>query len=409
MRRLLVLGAGFYHRRIYESLRKGGYYLIGIDRDPKAPARELAHEFYPIDIADEEAVIAVAGKANADAVIPLNEFGMRAHAAAVEKLGLLGNSRLSSELAVDKEKMRRQWHEDGLPQPVFAAFGSGDSQETDITEAMMASELVGFPCVIKPTDSGGSGRGIMILRSCSEIAEGVAFARPHARNGRMLLEGFVEGTEMTVEGLVVDGVHTILAASDKEKPPLRTRVATSLNYPAKFNGQILQAVHDIVDRAVASLGLTHSATHTEVIVTPGGEVVLVEMGARGGGGHVFADIVNLVSGIDMPCALAAILCGDKPKIEPLRQTGACYRFFNPPPGVLRKVSGIRRAAINPNVVDVGMFKKAGDKVGNLYNSIERAGYLITKGPDRDSAWATANQIESEIELVVEPMTTNIVN
>ena len=295
MKRILVLGAGFYHRRIYIHLKDGGYHIIGADKNPGAEAAPLAHAFYPVDIADADAVTDLARRTRVQAVMPLNEFGMRAHAAAVETLGLLGNSRKSAEWVVDKEAMRLRWAEASLPQPSFAAFGGRD-ESGDLEEARRAAKQVGFPCVIKPADSGGSGRGVLILHGEEDMEEGVAFARPFARNGRMLLENFIGGTEMTIEGLVVDGAHTILATSDKEKPPLRTRVSTSLNYPAKFKGRVMARVHDVVHEAVHCLGLTHSATHTEVIVTPEGEPRLVEMGARGGGGHVFSDLVGLVSG-----------------------------------------------------------------------------------------------------------------
>jgi biotin carboxylase len=398
MKKLLILGAGFYHRRIYQNLRRGGYYLVGVDRDPNAPASPLAHEFYAVDVTDVAAVVNLASEFTVDAVMPLNEFGMHAHAAAVEALGLLGNIPESANCAVDKELMRQRWAEWNLPQPRFAAFSSDGT--FNLEEVRKAAVYVGFPCVIKPADSGGSGRGVLILNGLEDLTEGVDFARLFARNGRLLLESFIEGTEMTVEGLVLDGQHTILAASDKEKPPLRTRVAMSLNYPANFDKVVMKRVHELVHKAVNCLGLTHSATHTELIVTPKGEPILVEIGARGGGGHVFSDIVELVSGVDMPCALAEILCGGRPDLKHLDQYGACYRFFNPQPGVLREVRGMEAASNLPGVVDIGMFKRPGDRVGSLSNSLERAGFVITRGRNRGEAWDMANRVERTVEFIV---------
>lgn len=401
MKRLLILGAGFYHRRIYEALRQGPYEIIGVDRDAAAPAAAMAHAFYAVDITDEAAVVSLAKRFAVDAVMPLNEFGMRAHALTVDQLGLLGNSCESAEWAVDKERMRMRWARWGLPQPRFVAFGSEDNAQ-NLKDACNAANQVGFPCVIKPADSGGSGRGVLILSGKEDIFEGVAFAQPFARNGRMVIESFIEGTEITVEGLVLDGDHTILAASDKEKPVLRTRVATSLNYPASFNRTVMGRVREVVHESVRCLGLTHSATHTELIITPNGDPVLVEMGARGGGGHVFSDIVGLVSGVNMPLALAEILCGGHPDLSRVKQRGACYRFFNPQQGILREVRGLETAAALPGVVDIGMFKRPGDRVGLLPNSLERAGYVVTRGQDRKDAWETANHVERIVEFIMQP-------
>lgn len=400
MKRIMVLGAGFYHRRIYEFLSRGPYYCIGVDRDPAAPAASLAHEFYPVDIANEKEIVNLARAVGVDAVMPLNEFGMRSHAAAVEQLGLLGNPPKSAEWVVDKEQMRSRWAQCNLPQPLFAAFGEA-GRDTDMDDIRKAADHVGFPCVIKPADSGGSGRGVMILRTEDELVEGEAFASPFARNGRMILESYLEGIEITVEGLVVNGRYTTLAASDKEKPPLRSRVATSLNYPAFFDISIMRHVDEIIEKAVACFDLTHSAVHAELIITPENEPMLVELGARGGGGHVFSDLARLVSGVDMPCALAAILCGEQPDLSVLKRSGACYRFFNPPQGRLREVRGLKEAAKLEGVVDIGMFKRPGEKVGSLPNSLSRAGFVVTCGKDREEAWETANQVERIVRLVVD--------
>lgn len=405
MKTIVVLGCGVFHCRVLSVLRKGPYRLVGVDRNPEAPAARLAHEFYAVDIGDAEAIVNLARDVHADAVMPLNEFGMRAHAAAVEELGLLGNTRKSAELAVDKELMRQRWATWNLQQPNFVAFSAQDAEfDSDRIVDLAKANGVSFPCIIKPADSGGSGRGVLILNTADEMAEGVAFASQFARNGRLLLEDFVEGTELTIEGLVQDGEHVILAVSDKEKPSMRTRVATSLNYPAMFEPKVLGRVYTLVNDAVRCLGLTHSATHTECIVTPTGEPFLVELGARGGGGHIFSDIVALVSGVDMPCALADILCGDKPDIRPKRQTGACYRFFNPQPGVLQAVIGLEQAATLPGVVDIGMLKRPGELVGQLLNSFGRTGYVVTSGHDRKEAIERASLVERMVQFVVTPKT-----
>ncbi len=405
MKRILVLGAGYYHRRVYEKLRDGGYYLIAADQNSEAPAAGLAHEFHVVDIAAPNDIVELARLKEVDAVMPLNEFGMMSHAAAVEALGLLGNTTQSAGWAVDKELMRTRWQEGDLPQPRFVAFGGGGLID-DIAGAKSATATVGYPCVIKPADSGGSGRGIMIIRHDSEIEEAVEFARPYARNGRLLIESFIEGVEVTVEGLVVDGKHTVLAMSDKEKPALRTRVATSLNYPARFSAAILDRIVSIVDAAVFCLGLTHSATHTELIVTPEGDPILVELGARGGGGHIFSDIVEHVSGVNMPCTLAKILTGEADAVVPLHNTGACYRFFNPSSGKLLEVRGLEEAEAQKGVVDIGIFKKPGEWVGELPNSLERAGFVVTCGTDRTEAWERANLIERIVHFEVEQSAVN---
>ncbi len=155
-------------------------------------------------------VVALAKRLRPACVLPLNEFGMPAHAAAAAALGLPGVRPDQVAAVVDKLAMRRAWAAAGLDQPAFRPV-------RDLAEARAAAGEIGFPCVVKPADSGGSGRGVMVLGGPAEVAEGYAFARPFARDGVVLLETFLAGTELTVEGLCRRGRHRVLAVSDKRR------------------------------------------------------------------------------------------------------------------------------------------------------------------------------------------------
>jgi biotin carboxylase len=141
---------------------------------------------------------------------------------------------------------------------------------------------------------------------------------------------------------------------------------------------------ELVKNAVRSLGIEHGAFHCECMVSDTG-VQLIELGARGGGGHIFGQIVEVVSGICMPQALVQILLGGDTRIEPLRQHGACYRFFAPPQGVFRAVSGLQKARSMPGVLDVGFSMAPGQLVEAIKGDASRPGFIVTTGSDRAEA------------------------
>jgi len=226
------------------------------------------------------------------------------------------------------------------------------------------------------------------------------FAIPFVRNNRLICEGFVNGTELTVETISDNGIVHVLAMSDKEKPDLRTRVATSLNYPAQLTSDQEVLVEDTVKKAVGALGIHTGMAHTEVIID-GMQITMVETGARGGGGHIFHTIIEAVSGIAAPVAYAQLLTGDGGFAGPILKRGAVYRFFNPPHGILKEVRGLAEVGEWPGILDIGMIKKAGEEVGNLKNSLERAGHVITGGKDRDTAVELANKAEEHIQFILE--------
>jgi hypothetical protein len=198
----------------------------------------------------------------------------------------------------------------------------------------------------------------------------------------------------------VDGDVFVLAMSDKEKPELRTRVATSINYPAMISENQRILVEEIVKKAVLALGIRSGMAHSEVILN-GEEVKMVETGARGGGSHIFPLIIEAVSGINTPVVFAQLLTGEKPNLANIQRNGVVYRFFNPPHGILKEVIGLEEVRKWEGILDVGITKKKGDEVGNLKNSLERAGFVVAKGENRNEAQILANKAEEFIKFDIE--------
>ena len=394
-KKVLVLGAGPYAVRVIEKVRAAGYRTLAVDRDAAGPGLEIAHEAAVVDIADADAVLGAARAASVDGVLAVNDVGVRTAARVAAELGLVGIDPGAAERALDKGLMLERWQGDGLPVPEFQVISTRE-------DAHRAARELGFPVVLKPTDSGGGGRGVSIARSGGEIDWSYELAERFAGNGRMIVQRFVDGTELTVEALAHDGDIHVLAVSDKVKPPLRTRVATTLCYPAALPRSTREDVEDLARAAARSLGLDVGAIHLELIVGPGGPS-LIEIGARGGGGHVFSTIVEAVSGVDMVRETARILAGDEPDLTPGRPGACVYRFFVPQHGVITAIRGVDEASALPGVLDLGITRRPGDVVGGLLNSLERSGFAVVAGADRDEAVARADAVERAVVFDLEPL------
>jgi biotin carboxylase len=390
---VLILGAGVWNLRVIDRVRAAGYRTVVVDRNASAPGLPLADEGHAVDISDAPAVLAVAR--NVDAVLPLSDAGVPTAAAIATQLRIRGLTLDTAAMAVDKGLMRERWERDGLPQPAFRVVTARD-------EAARAAEEIGPPLIVKPADSGGGGRGVSVVPVLGELDWAWEFAHPFARNGRVMVEGFIDGTELTVEAIAHRGEVHVLAVSDKVKPPLRTRVATSLNYPADLAPGMLERVETIARAAVTSLGITDGPAHAELIVGHDGPV-LVELGARGGGGHVFSTVVEAVSGVDAVRESARVLAGDEPDLRVRRQAGCVYRLLSPVNGVVRAVHGLERARELPGVLAVGVTRKPGDVLGGLVDSLQRSGFAVVAGADRDEAIRRADAVERTVVFDLEPV------
>jgi biotin carboxylase len=392
---LLILGGGTYIVRAIEAVRDAGYRTVVVDRDPAAPGLAVADVGRAIDMVDKDAVLALAREERVDGVMPLNDWGVPTAAHVASALGLRGLTPRTAELACDKGLMREQWERDGLANPEFRVVVSE-------REAREACEAIGLPVVVKPADSGGGGRGVSVVREPDELEWAYAFAEPRARNGRIVVERFLEGTELTIESISHGGEVHVLAVSDKIKPPLRTRVATSLHYPADLEPGTLEQVRALAAAAVLSVGITDGPSHVEMIVTDAGPVLL-ELGARGGGGHVFSVIGEAVSGVPMVAESARVLVGDEPDLRVRHERGCVYLLFSPECGVIRAIRGVDEARALPGVLELGVTRRPGDVLGPLVDSLQRSGFAVVAGRTRQEAMRRADAVFETVRFELDPL------
>jgi biotin carboxylase len=391
----MLLGASHFYTPVIRELQKLGVRVLVTDRNPKAEGFRYADISETMDISDREGTLKVARSHKIQGIMAVNDFGVRTASYVAERLGLVGIHQECAATSCDKGKQRQKWYEAGLPQPEFEVVEAFHS-------ATKVANRIGFPLVIKPTDSGGGSRGVSVVRDNSQLEWAFNFAQPFSKTGEVIIEGYIEGIESTVECLIFQGQVEILAVSDKVKPiDTRYRVAVGLYYPAFFPLEIMVQIRDIVPKAIHALGIETGAAHAELIMRPDGRMWIVEMAARPGGGHIFHTVVPQVSGINMVQELAKMLMGREPHIKPRSTRGAAYRFFVPPLGKIKEVKGVQEAASMEGVLALGIQVKPGEVIGELAGQHNRAGYVVTGAETRDEAVARAETVEHTIVFDVE--------
>jgi len=393
---ILHLGAGALMLHPIQQIQAMGHQVYAVDRNPQAPGFALANGAAPIDIVDADSVTAYAREIGANAIMAVNDAGVLAAAHASQRLGLRGLAPEVAIKALDKGLMREAWQAANCAQPRFIVVEKVD-------DIPAAAAKIGYPLIVKPAMNWGS-RGISLVQSPDELQWSIEFAAQHQRSGRFIVEAFIDGIEMNNEMLVQDGEVVILTQSDKmlhEHP--RYRVDMQINYPAKISEQRLAQVDALLIAAVHALGLDNCAAHAEVMVNESG-VYLIEMAARPGGGHIFGQIVEAASGVNMPQALVSILLGEPADIRPKYQRGAVYRFFMPQgSGIFQKVEGIEAAQQLEGVLDFGFHMEPGTEIKPVDSGAARPGYCVTTGATREEAIAIADRAVSLVRYVLEPV------
>ncbi|WP_281628793.1 formate-dependent phosphoribosylglycinamide formyltransferase [Vibrio sp. St2] len=203
--RVLLLGSGELGKEVAIECQRLGLEVIACDRYENAPAMQVAHRSYTLDMLDGEALEQIIAKEQPDYVVPEIE------AIATDKLVELEANGLNvvptanaTRLTMNREGIRRLAAEDlGLTTSPYH-FASTYEEFTQ------AIESVGIPCVCKPIMSS-SGKGQSVIKSVTDVETAWQYAQEGGRTGagRVIVEGFIdfdyEITLLTVKA--VDGIH----------------------------------------------------------------------------------------------------------------------------------------------------------------------------------------------------------
>ena len=201
----ILLGSGELGKEVAIELQRLGVETIAIDRYANAPAMQVAHRSYVINMLDGDALREIVAKEKPDLIIPEIEAIATDTLIQLENEGvkIVPNAR-TTQLTMDREGIRRLAAETlGLPTSPFRFAGSED-------EFNQAVARIGIPCVVKPVMSS-SGKGQSIINTTKDIAKAWAYAQEGARGGagRVIVEGFIdfdyEITQLTVHAN--DGIH----------------------------------------------------------------------------------------------------------------------------------------------------------------------------------------------------------
>ena len=388
----MLLGAGYpYHRHI-APLREAGYRVVAVDRDPAAPGLGLADAAVVASIRDAGAVVAAAREHRADAIVATTESGVIASAAASAQLGLPGPAPAVALAMTNKGRMRALWKAAGLRQPEFVVADSRGA-------ARDALRRFGLPAVVKPVASWGSN-GVSVVAAADDIEPslGAAFA---VHGGPAIVERFVAGPLLTAEGFVAEGEARVVVIGDVETQSMdRHRVNTAIAYPGAFNPAVLAEARSLIEAAALALGLARSPFHAECLVGADG-VYLVEMAARGGGGHIFSTLYQPMLGTSGIVHQARLILGETgAAAPPMTIRGGCYLFLSAPRGRLVAVEGLEAASALPGVIDAGVALRIGERGGPVGNDQARHGHVVTVGRDRDEAVARARAVRETIRFVM---------
>ena len=362
--------------------------------------------FLPFNMHDlEEAVRSVVEFARTtpiDVVVGVDDHTTVVAAVISAALGLPHNPVTAVAAARNKHRMRELLHEQGLPVPRFALFSVDDAPAA-------IAEKIAFPCVVKPISLSASC-GVIRANDRDEFV--AAFHRVAALfeklgeetlgegAGKILVEDFVPGREVALEGLLTDGELRVLALFDKpdalDGPFFEETIYVT---PSRLPSAVQREVTSCAARAARALGLGEGPVHGELRVSDRG-VWVIEIAARSIGGRC-SQTLRFAAGLSLEeVILRHALRMDIPSLDREGRAAGVMMLPIPRAGMLEEVRGREEALAVPGIEDLEITALLGDELVPLPEGTRYLGFLIARGETPEAVEAALRDAHRELEFVI---------
>jgi biotin carboxylase len=335
-----------------------------------------------------------------DAIVAADDQGVEIAALAAEMLGLPHNPPFGVAATRNKAMLRRALARAEVPQPAFGVVNTAEEAEAAVTD-------LGAPAVLKPLGLSASQGVIRVddpaeAPAAAERIRRILIAEGHSPGEPILVERFVPGVEVAVEGLLADGNVQVLAVFDKPDPldgPYFEE--TMLVTPSRLHPEMIEEVIRVTERAVAALELREGPIHAELRVD-GARVILLEVAARSIGGLCgrslrFGLLGTSLETLILRRALAMPVAG-------LHREGLASGVMMlpiPKAGILRSVTGREEALAVPGITDLEISMHAGDTIRPLPEGNRYLGFLFAKGATPLAVEQALRTAHAALEFVID--------
>ena len=341
-------------------------------------AEDMGPNMIPVDFDDAEssAMLIASSSLPIRAILAIDDRGVKMAARAARLRGLAHNGVETADATRDKAAMR-QVLSGAVPQPLFVVLDAGQSHREALS--------VGTPAVVKPATLGGSVGVIRVddperLPDTIRRVRRIATARGADPRAPVLVERYVDGVEVAVEGMVTDGRWDTLAVFDKPDP-LDGPYFAETHYvtPSRLANEMLSEVEATAARAASALGIVRGPAHAEFRVGDG--VVLLEIASRPIGGLCGRSLRFGLADTPLEELLIRNALGVRVRGTRLAP-GASGVSMIPVPssGVFAGIDGTETARAVAHITDVEVSSIAGRPVAPLPEESTYLGFVFARAP-----------------------------
>ena len=368
--------------------------------EPLNPSGLLTLDFADLAACAETAA-AFAATTPIDAVVGVDERTAVVAAAVAARLGLPHDAVAAVAAAGNKAVMRQRLAEAGVLAPRHRLFSTA-------ADPRDASRQASYPCVLKPTFLAAS-RGVIRAddpaqfveawrRIADILAQPAVKERGSAAAGEILVEDFVAGEEVALEGLLTGGTLRVLAIFDKPDPLDGPYFEETIYVtPSRHPAAVQEACAHAAQAAARALGLREGPIHAEMRVD-GVRVSIIEVAARSIGG-LCSRTLRFGTGMSLEeLILRHALGREIPGAE--RDAAAAGVMMIPIPGagILQEVRGLDAARAVEGIEEVTISAHVGARLVPLPEGDRYLGFIFSRAATPERAEAALRDAHARLEF-----------
>lgn len=345
-----------------------------------------------------------------DGILALGDRPVPAAALVARGLGIPYNHPASVAACRSKLRTREVFRDAGLPVPWF--------QNVSL-DPMPEPALLGvrYPCVLKPLSLSAS-QGVVRVNNREEFIAGAARLKrlldsaeiratrePHLDH--ILVEAYLPGTEVAVEGLLTQGELRVLAVFDKPDPLEGPYFEETIYVtPSRLPATQLQAIERSLLGAVRALGLTHGPLHAEFRLHDG-RVWCLEVAPRPIGGLCAQALRFRAAGHNETITLEELLLRhalQMPGSGAQREKAASGVMMIPVPrsGIFEKLGGQEAARRVAGITGLEITARLHDYVAAWPEGSSYLGFLFARAAEPAAVEAALRQAHSQLDITLTP-------
>lgn len=401
---LMIIGAGVEQVPAYEAAKRRGLTVIGTDMDPDAPGFAFADHKILVSTRDAQATereaVRFHGTHSIHGVMTIANDVPYTVARVAHAIGLPSISLEAAKCVTDKLLMKEKFASNNVACPWFASVDSPEQLRN------LIKSNSGRDFVLKPVDGRGA-RGVLLINSRVDLEWAFAESMRWGDSGRLILEEFIPGMQLSTETFILDGKCYTPAIAERNYSRLEqfrpNIIEDGGTIPALIDAEMRKAVDDVILQGASALGINEGLIKGDIVIDKAGKPLIIELAARLSGGWFATHQIPAASGVNLVDAVISYSLGEAvspSQLIPICQRATAIRYWFPPEGKINRIVGEEKLRQMSGLLSYGFFRKQGDIQPKIRMHPDRFGYVIVAGDSRDEVLDQVAQALSCVHVEV---------